>query len=247
MGWKISLVLIENKNHFSNDELLLKKAGFRTIKKVNTVDFETALGTKNKICIGNINDTIVICDDYKLTEYFLSENNTLELTEGEKNISSLFPTSEILAVACHSVSDFHAYSLIQNEKKTRLKIVSQEDIIEFGERFEEENLIYKDAIQIEEDLFWDLDNSKNEEDYYTESSLMEEFTFGIAKRRLGVELNLEEANEILKTHNFRVYDVDDYVEEIKRKNAKDKTWIRILIYIFIFLLIQFVRQYTKNN
>ena len=95
--------------------------------KVDTVDFETALGTKNKICIGNINDTIVICDDYKLTEYFLSENNTLDLTEGEKNISSLFTNSEILAVACYSVSDFHAYSLIKNGKKTRLKIVSQED------------------------------------------------------------------------------------------------------------------------
>ena len=94
MGWKISLVIIENNNKFSNDELLLKKAGFRTIKKVDTVDFETALGTKNKICIGNINDNIVICDDYKLTEYFLSENNNLDLTEGEKNISSLFPTGE---------------------------------------------------------------------------------------------------------------------------------------------------------
>ena len=76
---------------------------------------------------------------------------------------------------------------------------------------------------------------------------MEEFTFGIAKRRLGIELNLEEADEILKTNNFRVYEVDDYVEEIKQKNAKDKTWIRILIYILIFLLIQFVRQYMKNN
>ena len=59
MGWKISLVLIENKNHFSNDELLLKKAGFRTIKKVDTVDFETALGTKNKICIGNIKSILI--------------------------------------------------------------------------------------------------------------------------------------------------------------------------------------------
>ena len=176
-----------------------------------------------------------------------AENNNLDLTEGEKNISSLFPNSEILAVACHSVSDFHAYSLIQNEKKTRLKIVSQEDKIEFGEKFEEQNLLYKDAIQIEEDLFWDLDNSKNEEDYYTESSLMEEFTFGIAKRRLGVELNLEEAEEILKTKNFRVYDVDDYVEEIKRNNAKDKTWVRIVIYIIIFITIQLINQFMKNK
>ena len=247
MGWKISLVIIENNNKFSNDELLLKKAGFRTIKKVDTVDFETALGTKNKICIGNINDNIVICDDYKLTEYFLSENNNLDLTEGEKNISSLFLNSEILAVACHSVSDFHAYSLIQNGKKTRLKIVSQEEKIEFGEKFEEENLLYKDAIQIEDELFWDLDHTGNEDDYYSESNLMEEFTFGITKRRLGVELNLEEADEILKTYNFRVYDVDDYVEEIKRNNAKDKTWVRIIIYIIIFITIQLINQFMKSK
>ena len=76
---------------------------------------------------------------------------------------------------------------------------------------------------------------------------MEEFTFGITKRRLGVELNLEEADEILKTYNFCVYDVDDYVEEIKRNNAKDKTWVRIIIYIIIFITIQLINQFMKSK
>lgn len=245
MGWKISLVIIEYKDNFVNDEFLLEKAGFRQIKLIDNVDFETAINTKDKICIGNINENIVICDDYKLTEFFLSENNKLELTESEKNIADLFPNAEILSLACHSVSDFHGYSLIQNKVKTRLKIVSQEGKIEYGKPFEEEKKIYEGSIKIDNELFWDIDNSKNEDDYYSESQLMEEFTFGIAKRRLGVELNLEESDEIFRVKNFRVYTVEEYIENIKKENSKVKTWKRILFYIFIFLIYQLIKHYIK--
>lgn len=245
MGWKISLITIENKDEFHNDALLLQKAGFRDHELVDRVDFETAINTKDKICIGEVNGNIVICDDYKLTEFFLSEDTKLERTESEKNISTLFPNSEILSVACHSVTDFHAYSLIQNGIKTRLKMVSQDGKIEYGNAFEQEQALYKNAVNIDGELHWDLDDSKNPEDFYTESQLMEEFTFGVIKRHLGVALNHEEAAAILRTKNFRVYNVGSSTESIKKENAKVKTWQRYLIYILIFLIYQLIRHYMK--
>lgn len=245
MGWKISLVLIENKARFLNDVLLLQKAGFRNIELVDVIDFETALDAKDSICIGEVKDTIVVCDAYKLTEFYLSDTATLELTESEKNISALFPNSEILSVACHSVVDFHGYSLIQNGIKTRSKIVSPEERKEYGVRFEEEKQIYKEAIPIDNELFWNLDGSDDQEEYYSESQMMEEFTFGVAKRRLGVELNLDESETVLQTKNFRVYKVGEFTEAIKKENSRFKIWKRILFYIVVFLIYQAIRHYTK--
>jgi len=245
MGWKISLVLIENKAQFLNDVLLLQKAGFRSIELVDVVDFETALGAKDTICIGEVKDTIVICDAYKLTEFYLSDTATLELTESEKNISALFPNSEIVSVACHSVVDFHGYSLIQNGIKTRFKMVSPEEKKEYGVRFEEEKKIYNDAITVENELFWNLDGSDDPEEYYSESQMMEEFTFGVAKRRLGVVLNLKESKTVLQTKNFRAYKVGEFTEAIKKENAGFKIWKRILFYIVVFLIYQAIKYYNR--
>jgi hypothetical protein len=245
MGWKISVVTIENKHHFNNDLLLIEKAGFRQPKLKETTTFEQALSSKNTIAIGEINNTLVICDNYKLTEHYISGSNQLNLTETEENLVGLFPNSEILCVACHSVTDTHGYSLIKDAKKQRVKIVHQEGKIEFGTPFKEEQNLYEQAITIEDNLFWDLDQTQNEENYLTESNLMEEFTFEVLKRSLGVLLNQDEANNLLATKNFRIYTVKEQIEDIKIENAKIKTWQKMLFFIVIFLFIQLIKYFLK--
>lgn len=246
MGWKISLIIIQNPTTAIKDSSLLQGLGFKDYTLRETTHFETALNTRDTVAVGEINGYKVICDGYKLTEPMFEAPHGLELSPVECDLVALFPESEILSVACHSVSDYHAYSLIEQSKKTRLKIVSPDEKIEFGSAFYEEQLWYQKAQNIEGELCWNLDESDNPDDFYREAQLMEEFTFGVLKRPFGLNLNEEDGESLFETPNFRIYEVGSSKYQINKENARVITWKRILLYIVIFLIYQLIRHYIKK-
>ena len=198
MGWKASLVIIENTNGFEDDLAILKAIGKGSYVLKEKVIFEDCLYPRdNSINIGYYKNNIIIADDFELTNNTLGDATILDLRGEEKELCKLFPTAEIISVACHSVVNYHAYSLIQNSKKVRLKSISCDDsFIDLGERTEEEEAIYSRSIRKEGANFWEDPSDPGYE--CAEDELMEEFTFGFAARRLGVHLD-DDADELMDT------------------------------------------------
>lgn len=192
MGWKASLIIIENTNDFKDDLALLKAIGKAHYVFEEEVIFEDCIHPRDKsINIGYYNNNIIIADDFELTDKYLDGISSLELIDEEKELCELFPSSEIVSIACHSVVNYHAYSLIQNGEKVRCKFISADNaLIEFGERTIEEELIYNKSIRKEGANFWKDTSDPGYE--YTEDQMMEEFTFGFAARRLGERLDERE-------------------------------------------------------
>ncbi|WP_053978060.1 hypothetical protein [Mangrovimonas xylaniphaga] len=241
MGWKCSLVIIENKENFNDDKAILNAIG-----KTNYVyDGETTMvdciyPNDQSINIGYYNGNIVISEDYKITALTLDDSQKLHLSKEEKALVELFPYSEILRVACHSVTNFHGYSLIKNGTKTRMKIVDSESAkIEFGEPLKEEIEIYKNSFVEDGQTLWP--DEANPGEPYTEDQLMEDFAFGIAKRRLGVQIDDDEGEELMEKIKFKKYIKSNpplnQPENSTSTNKTEYKWLQHLIKLIIILII----------
>lgn len=257
MGWKTSMVLIENRYGFTDEIALLKALGKANFEFDSEVSFEECLYPGDEsINIGFHNNTIIICDDYQITEQTIDVDN-LQLTATDKALVSLFPQAEILAVSCHSVSNFHAYALIQRGLKTRVKIAADGQVtMSLGEPFKEEKEIYARSYVEDGIKYWKDENYPD--DPYTEDSLLEEFTFGVAKRLLGVDLDTDKGFQLTQDITFKKYknpnatpkevpnfEMRTLEEELKyQKRAK---WIKYLIYIIVFILILYVRSCMSSD
>ena len=205
MGWKTSMILIENCYAFNDDTTLLKAIGKANYEFDSEVTLEECLYPDDgSINIGYYNNTVIICDDYQITAKSLEQSDGLNLIPEENALVALFPQAEILSVSCHSVVNFHGYSLIKRGLKTRLKIAVDGEIIEHGKPFEEEFKIYATSFIKEGIRYWN-DENYPEDEPYTEDCLMEDFTFGVAKRHLGVLLDHEEGEELLEKVIFKKY------------------------------------------
>lgn len=241
MGWKISLILIENQDNFRDEKKILRALGKSDYKFDRELNFYECIYPKDdSINIGYYNGNIIISDDYQLTTKSLEQSKELTLTKEEKNLVKLFPKSEIVTVACHSVVNYHGYSVIENGIKKRLKTISTDDsLIEFGERIAEENIIYEHSYSKGNQNFWK--NNDDPDDDFTEDQFMEDFTFSVAKRRLGFVLDTADADELMYNTKFRKYIIPSekpIIEESKEDEQKNK-WVNYLIIILIILFILF--------
>lgn len=249
MGWKTSLILIENKEITNNDIEILRVLGKSDYKFDKEITLEECIYPNDKsINIGYYNGNIIISDDYQLTTNSLERANNLNLTEYEKKLIELFPTSEIVTVACHSSINYHGYSLIENGVKRRLKVISSEDQkVEFGDKIKEEIKIYERSYSKNNQNFWKDDIASNDD--LTEDQLMEDFTFGIAKRRLGVLLDHSDGNELMEQVTFKKYkrlNKDEEVEESTKANKKPK-WIIYGLIALIIILWQILKRTVFDN
>ena len=249
MGWNTSLIIIENKENYSNENELLKSLGFNDLEQKENTTFDVILNPKkNQIGIGYYNGNIIICDGYLLTTKSLEESESLNLAEYEKNLVKIFPESEIVTVSCVSSVNYHGYSLIQNGEKKRLKIIDTEIKQEFGNRIEEESEIYKKSVEEDGKLLW---KDENEDDaFYTEDQLMEDFTFKIAKRRLGVQIDSQEGDELFENTEFKVFQLNSFkktksAEKIKSTNSNWKKYLLIAL-LMIIAKIVFKIVFNKN-
>ncbi|WP_420574286.1 hypothetical protein [Kordia sp.] len=257
MGWKTSMVLIENRYGFNDETALLKAIGKANYEFDSEVTFEECLYPGDEsINIGYHNNSIIICDDYQITVHALENADGLNLMPQETALVSLFPHSEILSVACHSVSDFHGYALIRRGLKTRLKIVIDAEVIEHGEPFDEEQKIYAKSYTEDGIRYWKEEEFPGEP--FTEDCYMEEFTFGVAKRLLGVDLNTVAGYELTQNITFRKYKdpnakPKEYpnfkmrtLEEEEKYNKRTK-WVKYLFYLIFFLVVAYVKSCLRKQ
>ena len=246
MGWNTSLIIIENNDNYSNENELLKSLGFNNFEQKENTTFDEILNPKdNQIGIGYYNGNLIICDGYLLTTKSLEESENLNLADYEKGLVKIFPKSEIVTVSCVSSVNFHGYSLIQSGEKKRLKYVAEEMKQEFGSRFVEENEIYKNSYEEDGKLLW-----KDEDDFYTEDQLMEDFTFKVAKRRLGVQIDMAEGEQLLNNVTFKVYKISTPKNENKflKKYFKDVNWKWIAFIAIMMILAKIIFRiiFQKN-
>lgn len=235
MGFKASMIMIQQPSAAITDAELLEKLGFDNFSFSGDITFEVCMYPNDKsINIGHYNDCLIIADDYQLTDALdLSETPNL-LSDFEKILTNLSPGSEILSVACHSGVNYHLYSLVKDGQKLRFKkVVHGEPTIDYGDKIKEEESVYANSKLIGgQRMFKSMYNSDEVYDN-TEDQMMEEFAFGVAKRHLGVMiLSPIESEELLFNTSFKKYVVRKVTikkEEIQEapitKEHKKESWL----------------------
>lgn len=209
MGFKTSMIMVKKPSKTVSDEELLKKLGFANFSFSGETFLETCMHPRdNSINIGNYNDCLIITDDFQLTTSLDLTKIPQSFSDYEKVLTNLCPDTEVLTVACHSGTNYHLYSLVKNEQKLRFKkILSDEPILEYGDRIEEEESVYAYSKIINEQLLF-RSIYRNKEVYeYTEDQMMEAFAFGVAKRHLGVMISTDEDDELVFETPFKKYAV----------------------------------------
>jgi len=188
------------------EEVLLQHLDFPDLafREITIMDSCIQPGDRS-VNIGYYNDNIVICDDYLLTTTLEVTDDPVTLADYELVLSSLFPGSEVLTVACHSSVNYHLYSLVKDGKRLRFKrIVASGPVLEHGERLKEEETIYAASRVIEGKRFFDSGRQNNTH-AVTEDQLMEEFAFGVAKRHLGVKISSGEESTLMFETPFKKF------------------------------------------
>lgn len=245
MGWKASLIIIENKEGLIDENAILQAIGKTNYEFEEETTLEECINPMDEsFNIGLYNGNIIICDDHQITSWALEGLDELNLSREEKGLAELFPDSEIINVACHSAVNYHGYSVIKNGKKERLKVITAErPKIEFGKRINEEDEIYLNSFQKEGQNFW-----KEGEDVYGEDELMEDFTFGIAKRRLGVRIDQSDGDELMLKVQFKKYLLVNSNTETAKPIKKERKfkWIKYGI-LFLALIIWQILKRTVFN
>lgn len=208
MGYKASMIIVEHPRPEIGDEQLLKELGFAHCAAIGTDYIENCMHPKDKsFGIGRFNGRLILTEDYQLTEKLERAKIPGALSDYEQTLSRLFPGSEILSVACHSVTNFAFHSLVKDGVKLRYRCVSGDyKAIEHGAPLKEEEPIYARSKMIDGvRMFRGEDDSSEYE--YVEDQLMEDFTFEVAKRHLGVRIDTDEADQLNEVE-FRKYRFD---------------------------------------
>lgn len=209
MGFKVSMIIVRQPSATIGDEELLKKLGFADVTFSGDTTFEECMYPNDKsINIGHYNDCLIISDDYQLTTSLELSKSPQLLSDYEKVLTNIYPDTEILTVACHSAVNYHLYSLIKNGQKLRFKkVVHGEPLIEFGVRIDEEEKVYAYSKIVDGQRMF-RSTYKDDEVYdNTEDQMMEDFTFGVAKRHLNVMISASEDEELMFETTFKKYSV----------------------------------------
>ncbi|WP_295119704.1 hypothetical protein [uncultured Chitinophaga sp.] len=206
MGYKSSIITILAPSSPVDERTLLDQLGLTAYEYTGDTTLEDAMYPNDKsVNIGYFNNCVIICDDYQLTNS-LERAGVEQPAAYEAKLSALFPGSEILTTACHSVVNYHLYALAKDGVRIRYKMISSDTpVVEFGEQLEEEvpiyaNSILKDGVRLFSSEFDDEIVYE-----YAEDQMMEDFTFGVAARHLGVRLDTGDADELSFDVPFKKY------------------------------------------
>ena len=214
MGYKASMIIVKEPSTDIDDESLLKKLGFQDYSFSGDTALHACINPGDKsINIGHYNNCLIIADDHQLSALLELAKKPQTMCGYEKTLTELYPGSEILTVACHSGVNYHLYALVRNGQRIRYKkVVSGEPLIEYGEPIEEEEKIYANSKIIDgqrmfRSTYEDYDDDDYDDDDYdnTEDQLMQEFTFGVAKRHLGVTISTGDDEELMVEIPFKKF------------------------------------------
>jgi hypothetical protein len=207
MGWKASLIIVQHPEPAVPEEVLLQQLGFPDVTLSGDTTLDACVYPRDKsLNIGAYNGCLVLADDHQLTDALDQTRTPDRLVTHERILTALYPASEILSVACHSGVNCHLYSLVKSGQKLRYKkVVYGEPLREFGERLPDEEAVYVYSKVIAGQRLF-RSTWKNDDVYdMTEDQLMEAFTFGVAKRLLGVEISAGKDAELMNNTPFRKY------------------------------------------
>jgi hypothetical protein len=223
MGYKASIITIKDPSTEITNEELLNKLGLSNFVYENDTTFDECMyPSDGSVSIGQFNNCLIICDDYQFTTTLEMTKNPEALSNYEKTLSEIFPACEILTTACHSVVNYHMYSLVVDGEKLRYKRVVDGDVVEYGDRIFEEEEIYASSKMIDGALMFNSRWDKEQLYDNTEDQLMEDFTFGVAKRHLGVMISSGEEEE-LDGVVFKKYVKRKAVQrEVRSEQAQEK-------------------------
>ena len=207
MRLKLSMILVNEPSTTISDEDILTKSGFTNLRFAGSTTLEQYLQPHEKsISIGHYNNCLVINDDYQLTRSLEILHEPQRLSAYEQTLTSLYPNSEILTVACHGAVNYHLYSLVKNGKKLRFKrVVNGEPIIEYGEKIPEEEKIYQYSKLFAGERMFKRMDEKSDDYNNTEDDMMQEFTFAVAKRELGVSIVAGDNDQLMHKTIFKRY------------------------------------------
>lgn len=190
MGWKASMIIVNNPTSFDYD-LILNKLGFKGYSLYNSKNVGDIFYfySNNEVYIGEYKNNLIICN------WILPENLLLDKsTDMEINLLSLFPSSEICVIELVSTVNFWGFKIFKNQKLIRHKVgdADQGTLIDIGEPLPEElELLNKSFIDDEGNRKYNLE--EDEDEPYSEDQVGEEFVFEIVSRYFGQRL--DEADE----------------------------------------------------
>ena len=243
MGWKTSMILIESNDNKISDTKILRALGIKDVKSTSPSTLDECLNTQDgSIAIGRIDGNIVICDGYYVTEKSLEMPRNLRLCKEEKALCKLFPSSEIVAVACHSTINYHGYSLIKAGKKLRLKTISDgQPLKQYGEPTPEEAAIYSSSFVKKKANYWHDDHDPDED--ISEDQMMEDFTFAMAARRLGARLDAADGEAILAQAVTKYFPKKAIKLSEEDQVSKKTSWKTYAIIFALIILWQIFRRF----
>ncbi|RXK60645.1 hypothetical protein ESA94_09280 [Lacibacter luteus] len=202
MGWKGSMIIIQDPGNVRDDKKLLSALGLDnyTFSEETLLD-ECLYPDDNSINIGYFNNTIIICDGFQIIDDFINDVTTYK----ERQLISIYPESEILSIAFLSTTNFHGYSLIDKGHKVRVKAIDADNgkILDGGEFLSEEIVLYNKGFVDGNTMYWSYEDLPD--DKFEENQLLEDFSFEVAKRLLGVRIDADEGDQLLFETPFKKY------------------------------------------
>jgi hypothetical protein len=118
------------------------KLGVDTLKFIKEINLYDAQSIDKGICIGKYDDKIIIVSQDKVFGFYEKD-----LVPFEKQLTGLFPNSEIVALTLDDTVDLYGYSIIQDGKRFRVKSGADSEVyIDVGNKLKEEDDVLKKDI-----------------------------------------------------------------------------------------------------
>ena len=112
MGWKASMLIVNNPTAVDN-YTLLQELGFKNLTKIQDEPFDSVIYPKSgRVYIGTYKENLIICANDFAEDDFLKDQNA----EVKQVLAKVFPSSEICAIALHSVVNLWGYVVMQGGK-----------------------------------------------------------------------------------------------------------------------------------
>ncbi|HTD42366.1 MAG TPA: hypothetical protein VK671_17165 [Mucilaginibacter sp.] len=118
------------------------KLGLDSLKPIAEVSFYNAQSIDKGVCIGKYDDKILVVSQDRVFGFYEKEASLFE-----KQITSLFPDSEIAALTLYDTVDLYGYSIIRGGKRVRIKSGADSEVyIDIGNKLKEEDDVLKEVI-----------------------------------------------------------------------------------------------------
>lgn len=211
MGWKASLIFIDNVQTTNNEQNILSALNQEDFIYTGDASFEEALNAeKDKTYIASLNNVLII-GTAEAPVLFISDY----LSDFEKTLADYFNNSEICGITLQSNVNHWGYGIIKNNEKIRVSAgnYAMPLIADYGTPVEEEHDLLSKVVTKE-------DGSKvfiiNNEEYQYDMA-GENLVFEIAKRYTGHALN--SFDNPLQNLTFKCYEKSPYFDNTTKASS----------------------------